>query len=47
MKSTMTKKTSVKTGVCNSSQNETVASGLRVRTAVKAGLNYTKITFNT
>ena len=37
MKDTMTRKTAVETGACNSNHNLTGASGLRVRTAVKAG----------
>ena len=43
MKSVMTRKTSVKTGACNSNPNETVVSGLRVRTALKAGMVVTKV----
>jgi hypothetical protein len=44
MKNTMTRKTSAKTGACNSNHNETMVSGLRVRTAVKAGMVVTKVT---
>jgi hypothetical protein len=42
----MTTKTNVKAGGASSKQNNPVASGLRVRTPVKAGFNFTKITYN-
>ena len=45
MKGILTQKTGVETSACSSNHNEIAASGLRVRTAVKAGLNFTKITY--
>jgi hypothetical protein len=45
MKNTATKNTSVKPAGANSNHKDTVASGLRVRTALTAGLNFAKIKY--
>jgi hypothetical protein len=38
-------KTNVKTGAIASNHNQKVSRGLKVKTNVKAGLNFTKITY--
>ena len=43
MKDTLTQKTGVETSACSSNHNETGASGLRVRTAVKAGFHFVAV----
>jgi hypothetical protein len=45
MKHSTTKNTAVKPAGTAANNKETVASGVRVRTALKAGLNFTKIEY--